>query len=579
MPDLASIASGARAKAHDLLAAIRTLQRLEQEQRPATATEQCLLARFPGFGPVALRLFPDPVTGAYQDGTWQVLGEALQSLLTPEEYASARRATFTAFYTAPAGMRFIGVEVDRISGRIARTLYPAHDIRLEHFRDTSLPQGCIDAVLGNVPFADVKLAYQADRLALHDYFLAKSLDALKPGGVMAVVTSHYTLDKQHPEIRARLARQADFLGAIRLPSDAFMRQGTSVVTDIVFLKKRAPGEAPHHADPAWLETALLAIEGVEIPINTYFLTHPEMVLGTWSRKDRLYDHTYSLASTGDLAEQLREAIGRLPQGMYTAMPDAPDRPVRPQPLPPLERHVTEGSVFVAEDGAIMQVQAGQAVPVTHGERILRADGTMMGRRLAALIELRDQARHVLRSQHEDWPEAQRHQARRDLNHAYDRFVSRYGPINTTTRRTKDDGTVVRRLPNLVTFRDDPDAMLVMSLEDYDEDTGTAWKADIMQGDAVDPGRAEMGVDVAGQHVLGLDLAQRLGVAGRAGGLGGLQLGAHVAGEILVGGLPCSGLGVLIDQVAQFFDDAVFGRTVEAGDVGQVDAAALVEGDQ
>jgi len=443
MPDLASIASGAKAKASDILAAIRTLQLIEREQRPATAAERRLLACFPGFGSVALRLFPDPITGAYQDGSWQALGDALQALLTPEDYASAKRATFTAFYTppvvmramhdalarlglpphatvlepgcgignfmgcAPAEMRFIGVELDRISGRIARALYPAHDIRLENFRDTSLPQGRIDAVLGNVPFADVKLDYQGEHLSLHDYFLAKALDALKPGGVMAVVTSHYTLDKQHPDIRQRLSGQANFLGAIRLPSDAFTREGTSVVTDLVFLRKRGPGEAPRHADPAWLETVSLAIEGVEIPINTYFLNHPEMVLGRWSRQDRLYDHTYSLASRGNLTAQLRDAIGRLPAGVYAATPNAPDRPERPQPLPPLERHVTEGSFFVGDDKAIMQVQAGQAVPVTHGERRLRADGTLMGRRLAALIELRDQARRVLRSQNEDWPEEQR----------------------------------------------------------------------------------------------------------------------------------------------------------------------------
>src|SRR5262245_56774053 len=167
MPDLPNIVSGARAKAQDLLAAIRTLQRIEREQRPATSTERRLLARFPGFGPMALRLFPDPVTGTYRDGAWQEMGEALQSLLTPEEYASAKRATFTVFDTAPVvmqvmhdalvlepgcgignfigcapvGMRFIGVELDRMSGRIARALYPAHDIRLEHFRDTSLPEG------------------------------------------------------------------------------------------------------------------------------------------------------------------------------------------------------------------------------------------------------------------------------------------------------------------------------------------------------------------------------------------------------------------------------------------------------
>jgi N12 class adenine-specific DNA methylase len=524
MPDLPHIASGARANAQDLLAAIRTLQLIEREQRPATAAERRLLARFPGFGPVALRLFPDPITGAYKDGAWQALGEALQSLLTPEEYASARRATFTAFYTAPVvmqamhdalarvglpgdatvlepgcgignfmgcapvGMRFIGVELDRMSGRIARALYPEHDIRLEHFRDTSLPRGCIDAVLGNVPFADVKLAYQGDHLALHDYFLAKSLDALKPGGVMAVVTSHYTLDKQHPELRARLAEEADFLGAIRLPSDAFTRQGTSVVTDLLFLRKRVPGETPRHVDLAWLETAPLAIDGVDVPINRYFLRHPEMVLGIWSRKDRLYDGTYSLASNGSLADQLGDAVRRLPMGVYSAAPDSDagqlEHACRPQPLPALERHVTEGSFFVADDQTIMQVQAGQAVSVTHGERVLRADGTLMGRRLAALIDLRDQARRVLRSQHEDWPEAQRHQARHELNRAYDRFVSQYGPINTTTRRTTEDGTVVRRLPNLVTFRDDPDAMLVMSLEAYDEDTDTARKADIMQRDVV-----------------------------------------------------------------------------------------------
>ena len=216
-------------------------------------------------------------------------------------------------------MRFIGVELDRISGRIARALYPAHDIRLEHFRDTSLPQGRIDAVLGNVPFADVKLAYRGDHLALHDYFLAKSLDALKPGGVMAVVTSHYTLDKQHPEIRERLA------SAGRLPGGdpaalrrLHARRAPPWSRISLFLRKRVPGEAPRHADPAWLETAPLAIEGVEIPINRYFLHHPEMVLGTWSRKDRLYDGTYSLASTGDLAEQLRDAIGRLPVGVYSA---------------------------------------------------------------------------------------------------------------------------------------------------------------------------------------------------------------------------------------------------------------------
>src|SRR2546427_5965039 len=303
-------ASGEKAQARAILAATRTLQAVEQAQRPATPDECALLARFPGFGPVALVLFPDPVTGRYHDAGWQQLGEELQTLLTPEDYASAKRTTFTAFYTsplviramhealrhlgvpqdatvlepgcgignfmahAPAGMRFIGVELDSLSGRIARVLHPGQDIRIENFRDTRLPEGRIDAVIGNVPFADLKLEYAGTRLSLHDFFLAKSLDALKPGGVLALVTSHYTLDRQHAGLRQSLAQQADFLGAIRLPAEAFAREGTRVVTDILCLRKRAPGEDASHADPAWRETEPLAIEGVDIPINRYFLRHP-----------------------------------------------------------------------------------------------------------------------------------------------------------------------------------------------------------------------------------------------------------------------------------------------------------------
>ena len=202
--------------------------------------------RFGGFGPVALSLFPDPVTGSYKDPAWQALGETLRMLLSPEEYESAKRTTFNAFYTsptviramhealgrlgvpreatvlepgcgtgnfmalAPQGMRFIGVELDSLSGRIARTLHPAHDIRIENFRDTKLPEGCIDAVIGNVPFADVKLEHRGLRLSLHDFFFAKSIDALKPGGVLALVTSHFTLDKQNAAIREYLAEPRRF---------------------------------------------------------------------------------------------------------------------------------------------------------------------------------------------------------------------------------------------------------------------------------------------------------------------------------------------------------------------------------
>jgi hypothetical protein len=319
--EASTLARGQKGKARDILAAIQTLKQIEQEQRPASAEERQTLARFGGFGPVALGMFPKPGAqpeDAYPDHGWRTLGEALQSLLTPDEYASARRTTFSAFYTsptviqamhaalsrlgvpnhatvlepgcgignfmgyAPEAMRFIGVEQDSVSGRMAKALHPEADIRIENFRDTRLPADRIDAVIGNVPFGDVEMRYEGKPYALHDYFLVKSLDALKPGGVMALVTSHYTLDKQNPAIRERIAEQADFLGAIRLPSETFKREGTDVVTDILFLKKRGPGQEPAHADPAWLETEPLTIEGAAVPINRYFLQHPDMVLGTWS---------------------------------------------------------------------------------------------------------------------------------------------------------------------------------------------------------------------------------------------------------------------------------------------------------
>jgi len=531
-------ATGEKAKARDIIAAIKTLQRIEREQRPATPDERQALARFGGFGAVALGIFPDPVRGAYKDATWQALGEELTSLLSPEEYDSAKRTTFNAFYTSPTvitamhaalarlgvppdatvlepgcgtgnfmgmaseGMRFIGVELDSISGRIARALHPDADIRIESFRDTKLPQ--VDAVIGNPPFADVKLDYHGQKLALHDFFIAKSVDALKPGGVLALVTSHFTLDKQNGAAREDLAERADFLGAIRLPSDAFQREGTKVVTDILFLKKRAPGEPANHADPAWLETSPLAIDGADIPINRYFLNHPEMVLGAWSRQDRLYSAGYSVESTGELANQLRQAIRRLPDSVAApaASPVEKEPPVPAfTPPPPPERHVTEGSFFIGEDKVIRQVEDGQGLPVTYCGVLLRADGTPNARKIAALIGLRDLARRVLQSQNEGWPEANRDAARRDLNRAYDLFVSQYGPINKTTFTETKDGGVIRRMPNTVKFREDPDAMLVMALEDYDEVTGKAAKAAIMQRDVVGPAPSVTSVASAEEGLL------------------------------------------------------------------------------
>jgi N12 class adenine-specific DNA methylase len=539
------IASTDRQKALDILAAIRTLKTVEEEKRPATPQEKQALARFCGFGPVALRIFPDPVKGTYKDG-WQSIGEELKALLTPQEYDSAKRTTFNAFYTSPVVMqaihagvgrfgvpedglvlepgagigrfmtgphRYIGVELDSISGRISRLLHPQADIRIENFRDTKLPP--LDSVIGNVPFANLQMEHNGQKFSLHDFFIAKSVDALKPGGVLAVVTSHFTLDKQNAAAREYLAERADFLGAIRLPSDAFKREGTAVVTDIVFLRKRGKDEQVNHADPAWLETAPLEVEGASVSVNRYFLNHPEQVLGTWSREKTLYgDDSYSVQSNGNLAEQLRDAVERLPmperhqvngQTHQVSSKSSTERPSFTPP-PPL-KHIAEGSFFLSDDRTICQSVGGQSVPVNYGGSILTGYGGMTGKRFASLIGLRDKARRVLQSQNDGWPEANRIEARKELNWAYERFTSAYGPINKTTFSETKDGTTIRRMPNIVKFREDPDAMLVMSLEDYDEVTGKATKAAIMLKDVVGKNPAVTHVNSAEEGLL-VSLNQR-----------------------------------------------------------------------
>jgi N12 class adenine-specific DNA methylase/predicted RNA methylase len=544
------IASGEKTKARDIVAAIRTLQRIEREKRPATESERQTLARFGGFGAVALSLFPDPVTGRYKDSGWQALGDELKSLINPAEYESARATVYNQYFTSPvvmramhralsrlgvppeatvlepgcgtgnfmthaaAGRRFIGIEKDSLSGRIARALHPDHDIRIESFQDSRVPP--VDAVIGNPPFGDVEIRYEGEKRSLHDFFFAKSVDALKPGGILALVTSRFTLDKVNAATREYLADRADFLGAIRLPSDAFKREGTEVVTDIIFLRRRSPGQQPAHADPEWLKSTPLSIGGLDLPVNRYFQNHPDMVLGDWSRKDSLHAGGISVTANGDLATQLDAAIGRLPAfaAPATTRPNPP--PAKAEPAfvpPPPERHIAEGSFFVGDDKVIRQVEGGQGVPVVYGGHEQRAGGTMTGKRLAALIELRDHARRVLQSQNEGWPEQHRTDARRKLNFAYDRFAAAYGPINKTTFSEATDGTVSRRMPNIVKFREDPDAMLVMALEDYDEVTGKAAKAPIMLRDVVGQSppvthvtSAEEGLLVSLDRKGGIDLA-------------------------------------------------------------------------
>ena len=571
--DTTGIASGEKQKASDIIAAIETLKTIETERRPATAAERQCLARFAGFGAVARSLFPDPLTGHYKDAGWQALGEQLSALLTPDEYASAKRTTFNAFYTsplvvesvfgalrrlgvpddvhtlepgcgtgnflagAPAAMRFTGVELDTLSGRIARALHPRQDIRIENFRDSRLPEGSVDCVVGNVPFADITLEHKGQKLSLHDYFFAKAVDALKPGGVLALVTSRYTLDKQNTTARAYLARQADFMGAIRLPEEAFKDQGTRVVTDIVFLRKRAPGAPEAHAGD-WLQTATTPVDGKPVSMNAYFAAHPEMVLGTLSLGHGLYGREdLRVRATPDYRARLAAAISRLPRAVFSAprsVTATAAGSVETKAPAAIPAGLGEGAYFVGRDRTIRQIEGGDAVPVTHGATVLKADGTLMGRRLADLIGLRDQAREVLRSQNEAWPEARREEARRALERLYDRFVAAYGPINKTTFSATAEGGEIRRMPNLVRFREDPDAFLVMSLEDYDDTTGRAGKAPILRQDVVGPARpvtavrsAEEGLLVSLNERGKVDLGHIAGLYGQDAEQIMRELGDHV----------------------------------------------------
>jgi N12 class adenine-specific DNA methylase len=221
-------------------------------------------------------------------------------------------------------------------------------------------------------------------------------------------------------------------------------------------------------------------------INKYYKNHPEMVLGKWSLKDTLYGEGYSVTNNGELAGQLRDAIHKLPP-FTPLLPPTERHEEKPAPAftpPPLPLHIGEGSFLIRDDRTLCQIEDGQTQPVRYGGTTLTSYGNLTGRRMAALIGLRDKARRVLQSQNEGWPEEARQEARRELNWAYDRFTFAYGPINKTTFSETADGKVIRRMPNLVKFREDPDAMLVMALEDYDEVTGKAAKAAIMQRDVV-----------------------------------------------------------------------------------------------
>ncbi len=499
-------AGGAATKLQQNLTALRVLKLIESEGREATREEQAALVKYVGWGDSALsKLFDEDSRSA---GKLAAERDELKDLLTADEYAAARASTLNAHYTSPTVIRglwaglqrlgfsqgrvlepsagighflglapgdvratFAAVELDGITGRIARLLYPRADVRVQGFETATFPDDYFDVALSNVPFGNYTLhdpRYNQHKLSIHDYFFVKALDLVRPGGVVAFVTSRYTMDKQERRVRALLAEKADLLGAIRLPNTAFKQNaGTDVTTDVLFLQKREPGTVPGGAK--WLTLAEVDTPDGPVAVNEYFATHPDMMLGALRLTGTMYggkEPTLEPTSGESLARGLARAVEALPRDVLaTRAPTGADDTVREPILAPDD--VKEGGFVLGADGTILQRQLGVLVdggiPRTQREKV------------AALIGLRDVLTQLRHAEITGAADEAVDALREELNAHYDRFVKTYGPINlekhTEIRRTRKDGTplvsIQVRTPNLDAFKDDPLAPAVAALENYE----------------------------------------------------------------------------------------------------------------
>jgi len=533
------LAQGWKARAQDNVAAIRLAQTIENEHRGATPAEQTILSRFTAFGARDLgeKLFRR--AGECFPSGWEDLGEDLERLVPRDELASLARSTQYAHYTPEFIVRAIwtglqhlgfsggavlepgcgtglffalipeplwkttsltGIESDPTTARITQLLFPDAWIRQEDFTKARLPDS-YDLVIGNPPFSD-RTVHSDDpagriRPSLHDYFIARSIERLKPGGIAAFVTSRWTLDKANEATRAHIASMADLIAAIRLPEGAMAAAaGTEVVVDLLFLQKRPPGQ--EQAGPLWdsLTEALPEEDGEEaLSINRYFIDHPQMVLGSHARVTSPYGPTYSCRATTsplDLNDRLLAAIQTLPAGIHaaTAQPSEPE-PQRPKVHVGTAAEgatIKEGS-FIVLDGQLTQVLDGipQPVQIRHGKGT-EGIPTRHARIIRALIPIRDAIRDLLRAQEANEPWG-RYQVR--LKTYYNAFCREFGPINLTTVHEYTDpetGTTreTQRRPNLQPFLDDPDVWLIASIEDYDIETGQARQGPIFTQRVIHP---------------------------------------------------------------------------------------------
>jgi N12 class adenine-specific DNA methylase len=482
-------------KCRDNFAAIELVRRLDADNRSATDEEKRILVKYVGWGGIP-QVFASPLSTE-----WKTEGERLKLLLTSEEYEAARASTLNAHYTSPtvisaiydavqqigftsgrvlepalgvgnffglmpaemsAHSRLTGVEIDPLTARIARHLYPDADIRAQGFETAALGVGSFDLAISNVPFGDYKLhdpSFNEHNFLVHDYFFAKAVENIRPGGLLAFVTSKGTLDKLNSSLRGYLADKVDFVGAIRLPNTAFKRNAnTEVTTDIVFLRKLVAGERP--SGPAWLNLAEHANrDGMLFQINEYFVANPHMMLGHMANAGTMYrsNEPALVADDRDLSAALAEAVAALPRGIYrSAERSTSELADRETIIAPDD---VKENAFTLHDGVVAIRTGSTLTPIAN-----LPDET--ARRIRGLIRVRGAVREVLRTQLNDSTEDEIVGTRRQLNSFYDHFVSRFGAINDS--------------PNRRAFRGDPDLPLLCSLEDYDNDTKRAAKASIFR---------------------------------------------------------------------------------------------------
>ncbi len=475
--------SGEISRAKSNLSAIRSLKLIEADGRPATQDEQLSIARYVGFGGL-----PWMFDQYNKDASRVKLAAELRELLDNDEYAAARQSTLNAHYTHPsivAGMwemmqklgfeggrvlepsmgigyfpglmpgplaqasTVVGVELDSLTGRMAKLLYPSRKINVMGFQAYVAPENFFDAIIGNVPFGDYPVAdkkYDKHGANIHDYFFLKSIDLLRPGGVMVALTSTGTLDKGESHIRKALAEKAELIAAFRLPGKTHSNAGTEVVTDLLVFQRKIPGKKYEAAD--WIDQVRVPDPdgGAPIPINAYFKAHPEAILGRLDRSGTMYrGDQVNVTNEGDFQERWQKAIAGLPDVYQNWKPERKSfEPVRieaPQEIKPGALVVRDGRLFRKEGGELVERKASDDV-------LKRVEGHV---RINAAL------RSSFRAQL-DGDTAASKSARETLNEAYDGFVKKYGPLNARANRKA--------------FADDPDAPMLIALEHFTPASGT-----------------------------------------------------------------------------------------------------------